>query len=122
MVHGRRGAAQARAWSIRHLLKPRRPGKATREQNGHRKPQWEDTGAQLFEEELVLAEKEGVMEFEEEIAYDLCVGDPVTVEKLVAEAERKVKLALEEAEMAAAEAESCEMELEMLLKELGLRG
>lgn len=71
-------------------------------------------------EELVLAEKEGVMDFEEEISSDLCVGDPV--EKLVAEAERKVKLALEEAEMAAAEAESCEMELEMLLKELGLRG
>ena len=35
------------------------------------------------------------------------------------EAERKAKLAMEEAEMAAAEAESYQMELAMLLKDLG---
>ena len=49
------------------------------------------------------------MEYEEEITAD-------PVEKV-----RRAELALEEAEMAAAEAESCEMELYMLLKDLGLR-
>ncbi|CAE7938967.1 TY5A [Symbiodinium necroappetens] len=133
---GRRGAAQACAWSIRilrHMVKPGRLGKAAREKagldrKGHRKPTSEEKDAQhaladeVYEEEVVpLAENEGVMDCED-IFTDLAaaitpVGDGSWSPE---EAARNAELALEEAEMAAAEAESFAMELETLLKDLGV--
>ena len=56
------------------------------------------------------------MDCEQEI-FTVCDA----VQNMIAEAERKAEVALAEAEMAAAEAESAEMEVDMLLKDLGLR-
>ena len=67
-------------------------------------------------EEAVPAENGGVMDCEQEI-FTVCDA----VQNRIAEAERKAEVALVEAEMAAAEAESAEMEVDMLLKDLGLR-
>ncbi|CAE7796806.1 TY5A [Symbiodinium sp. CCMP2592] len=134
MAHGgRRGAAQARAYSfpiLRNMVKPGRLAKAAREKAGlerkrHGNSQPEDKDAppaladELFEEEAELAENEGFMDCEEVISTDPHVSG--AVENMIEEAERKAELALAEAEMAAAEAESAEMELDMLLKDLGLR-
>eukprot|EP00439_Symbiodinium_sp_Y106_P064850 s1547_g10.t1 len=79
---------------------------------------------EVLEEELVPVENEDAMDFAAETSAD-GVAEAIThvgdlVDKMVAEAERKAELALEEAEMAAAEAESYERELEKLLKELGV--
>ncbi|CAE7777298.1 TY5A [Symbiodinium sp. CCMP2592] len=129
MAHGAScpGAAQARAWSIRilrHMVKPGRLGKAAREKAGlerkkcRGKAKWEDKDAQhALADEVIEEEQEvGAAENAEEMDFE---GENL-VDKMVAEAERRAELALEEAEMAAAEAESYEMELETLLKELGV--
>ncbi|CAE7342127.1 unnamed protein product [Symbiodinium necroappetens] len=111
------------------MVKPGRLAKAAREKagldrKGPRAPTSEEKDAphaladEVYEEEVVQAENDGVMDCEEEMFTDLAeaiipVGDRTWCPE---EAARNAKLALEEAEMAAAEAESYLMELDMLLK------